>query len=216
MFQYVVSLPHRTGLPRDVTVNTFAFVQDDVADCPEVFDRLEEFYNDDAPTDAICRFLSPAIDRNPNIARIEAYRLSDSPPRVPVATRLWQLGVQKSGDPLPAEVALCASFQAPAVSGFPQARRRGRIFLGPFVDAANDDVVSVGRSVPSSDLIETVANASERLAAYWTVGGPNWAVWSRRDDTMYEVTNGWVDNDWDTQRRREPSPTGRISWTTSP
>jgi hypothetical protein len=41
----------------------------------------------------------------------------------------------------------------------------------------------------------------------------DWVVYSPTDDAYHEVANGWVDNAWDTQRRRGYKPTSRTTFT---
>lgn len=110
--------------------------------------------------------------------------------------------------PLPAEVALVMSFQAARASGQNQARRRNRVYLGP-----------LGGSAPSSDgrpapgFVTQVARAGSDLAAAASSSvNWNWVVWSPTEQQDYQVDNGWVDNSWDTQRRRGLAPTSRTTF----
>jgi hypothetical protein len=132
----------------------------------------------------------------------EWYRESDTKPRAPIRITTWNLTASPTGNPLPSEVCLCMSFQATQVSGVPQARRRGRIFIGPL------DVTSLetdGR--PPSTARLAINNAGGALldasqaSTTW-----KWAVYSRVLGTGSDVANGWVDNAFDIQRRRGIQP----------
>lgn len=126
------------------------------------------------------------------------YDLTDPVPRAPIYEGLWSFASAPAGDGLPPELCVCLSYQAPKISGVPQSRRRGRIYLGPFDSSLN---VS-GR--PTSALITAIANAGEALlnAGIATAGDWNWAVYSTVLGGTADVTNGWVDDEWDIQRRR--------------
>ena len=138
--------------------------------------------------------------------QIEFYKLSDPKPRVPVYVHNWNFtGATHSGS-MPQEVAMVLSFQADKVSGLPQARRRGRVYFGPLGGAAE----ASGR--PGTTLLSAVvafgaALLSESNLADWT-----WVVYSTVNNGGAPVTNGWVDNSFDTQRRRGLEWTARTTF----
>lgn len=133
------------------------------------------------------------------------YNLDDLEPRAPIEEGLWSFAAAPAADSLPHEVALCLSYQAPKISGVPQARRRGRIFLGPFDNTSNVD----GR--PSTSLVNAIVALGEQLmdAGNATAGDWNWAIYSEVNGGTADVTSGWVDDEWDTQRRRGRIATSR-------
>lgn len=142
-----------------------------------------------------------------NALQYKHYEVDDPEPRAPVLT--GQASLSPSGTPMPPEVALVLSFQADQASGVPQARRRNRIYL-PFLNtgAAGTD----GR--PSSATVTDVVTAADALLA---ASGPTtadwvWVVYSPTDGLFEEVNNGWVDNEWDTQRRRGRKATSRTTF----
>lgn len=214
MLRATVTLPYLTNIPRDVTTNTFHFgITTSEADL--VASWLVEFYNDSVPSGpTIAALLSTHISRAADACTVEVYELDDPEPRVPVHIEPFTLGPATAGGNLPAEVALCASYQAPAEAGLPQARRRGRIFLGPF-KATVATSTSGEPARPNASVLVTIAEACERLAGKEGLGGGGWSVYSRVNDTSVGVTNGWVNNEFDTQRRRQPSPTAREVWSIS-
>jgi len=134
------------------------------------------------------------------------YDRADPKPRAPLFMGLWAFTLAPTGNPLPTESALCLSFQGPLLSGVPQARRRGRVYLGPFNVTSLD---LVGR--PTVAIRNALRNAGEVMrVASAAAGTYKWAVFSSVTGTPTTVTNGWVDDEFDTQRRRGRKPTTRV------
>ena len=136
---------------------------------------------------------------------LKVYNLADPEPRAPVDTVSWQFGSAPSGTTLPSEVALCVSYEGIRISGQDQARRRGRIFLGP-IDAAESSSGRPGTSWPA-DLVTYFKTFIEDL----NTAGVYFVVRSRVDDDDVQVARVWVDNAFDTQRRRGVTPTSRAT-----
>lgn len=196
----VPALKMTSGIPEDSSVNTFHVDCDLGSYDPNDFVPIfKGFY------DTFYGRLANTVAQNGHSLKI--YDMTDPEPRAPIVDALWNLAGAPGGTPMPSEVALCLSFQAARESGLPQARRRGRVYLGPFGTAANNN----GR--PSTDCINDVAAAGQYLldasllATEWT-----WAVYSQVDNALVFVINGWVDNAWDTQRRRGVTPTARTTF----
>lgn len=211
----IVTLPFTSGLPEDIVTNTFHFTT--VSDPPaageltDIMDAVEAFYNVSSGVagDQLAGFTSNLISRVASACSIEIFDLGDPEPRVSIALRLFTLGAADSATSMPTEVALCCSFQAPLQSGIPQARRRGRVYTGPFIQSTT--LASTGR--PSAALIASVAAAGNALLdTLQDVGGPRWVVYSRVDDAAYEITNGWVDDEFDTIRARGRRSTTRTEF----
>jgi hypothetical protein len=154
---------------------------------------------------------------------VQIYNVSDSPPRVPAASATLNITSQLSADCLPAEVAVCVSFQAVPISGVPQARRRGRLFIGPLGKgfathtAGNADArVDATRQAQVRDLLNGLTPITGVDVLTW-----NLAVYSATadaqgatvNDAAVVATNGWVDNTFDTQRRRGARTTARLEFT---
>lgn len=133
------------------------------------------------------------------------------PPNYPIAVKTWDLSAAPSEPGLPSEVALCLSFQGEKVPGFPQARRRGRVYLGPIRRDAN----VAGR--PSSGTRGPIAAAATELCADLQdcSNSATLCVWSPSNADAVPVTDGWIDNAWDTQRRRGLGRTERTTWSAS-
>lgn len=113
--------------------------------------------------------------------------------------------------PLPTEVAICASFQGVQEAGHSQARRRGRVFIGPIRQAAIQ-IGTDGYPRVSSTARNAIATACTNLQANASAADWPWCVWSRADDELYIVNNGWIEDEFDTQRRRGPGPLTRTTW----
>lgn len=195
-----------TLLPEDKVVNTWHFEGSDTAtDTDNIRDMLVDFYTTPYEGNPIKSFMPAALLNG--FYDIKIFCLADPEPRVPRATYNEDTAVS-SNAPLPGEVALCLSYHGAVVSGESQARRRGRIYLGPFTTAAN----ASGR--PTSAVIATMtAAASELLAAANASVTWQWIVYSRVNDAGVDVVGGWVDNAWDSQRRRGLRSTARTAWT---
>lgn len=140
--------------------------------------------------------------------KIKLFNRADPAPRAPVNEFAFDFASAPSGAPMPTEVALCLSFQGAPESGVSQARKRGRIYFGCF-DASSID--SSGR--PGATLMAQLDGFGTDLLAASTAA-PNWAwvVHSSVTGDNFPVVNGWVDNEFDTQRRRGRLATSRATF----
>lgn len=204
-YRVMVRLATVSGIPEDSPVNVFHFTSTDIAnDDLEIRDALVDFY-DDLNT----RFGNQIAQ---NGHSIKMYDLADPTPRAPIAEYSWNMTAAPTGDPLPTEIALCLSFQGNRVSGTSQARRRGRVYIGPWAEG-QQDTANNGR--PSAGTITAlVTSGDDLLTASQAASTWRWCVWSPTDAAMVQVTNGWVDNAWDVQRRRGVEPTTRETFAT--
>lgn len=209
-----VGLRNDSLLPADIAMNTWHFVTPgDPGDVTtEVATLLEAFY------DAIGTYLSNGLN---GTADVKLFDLEDPSPRPPVGETTFTFS-PSAGQTLPHEVALAMSFQGPVVAGTAQARRRGRLFLGPF--DADAQTTAVGDSRPSGTMINAIVAAAETLMTDTTTPGLIWSVfspttagpppWSSSElaNAFVTVTNGWIDNAWDTVRSRGTAATSRTVW----
>ncbi len=211
-----VVFPFTSNKPEDVTVNTWHFnssvSKDQAADQIKLV--LDEFYNTVPPPmvtggSALAKladYMSNAISRVANAGKIKVYDLADGMPREATERTLSLFPSSFTDDKeLPAEVALCGSFYA----GRNTKRQRGRIYLGPLMVAATED--QTNRSRPTLALRDSLASSLRRLITptLATVPGIDLAVFSRVDGIARVATAGWVDDAWDTQRRRGQDATVR-------
>lgn len=208
------TIPSKTNIPRDAVVNTFHFVGvQERSEFPGVIiGRLDEFYTSTVTStgDSISQYMSTEL--NFGGARAKFYDMDDAEPRAPFADESMGLtqGTPITQVNLPGEVALCTSYRGDLQSGQNPSRRRGRLYIGPLNTGA---LASVSQSPtrPASDFYNTVADATQRLAAASTLG-VRWVVHSRVAGTNTPIEYGWVDNAFDTMRKRGVDPTARVNW----
>lgn len=213
-------IPLDSGVPEDSIVNTWYFDDDDdpVAAPGDtsgwIADQLQAFYQ------AIDGVLFPTTVATPMTIRL--YDMAEPEPRQPVDT--WEIPLTPSASqPLPNEVALCLSFAAANESGVPPARRRGRVFLGPVAESAVAVINSQSRPVLA--VRETVRDAAAALMSFTHPASPGlhlkWSVFSPTTlasaggslaSAFNDVVSGWVDDAWDTQRRRGAVTTARVTF----
>nr|CRY95156.1 hypothetical protein [uncultured prokaryote] len=213
-----VRIPHRNNLGKDDAINTFAFTTlNPVEDAAEgIATKLKDFYN--APYGVGSVPLKDFYSGEMNMANcwIRVYNWEDAKPRVPVLDT--NLGVTAASVlntyNMPGEVALCVSFAGEPESGTIAARRRGRIYLGPFNFGASTGELT-NSSRPATNLVSAAVGASAALEMATPIGSV-WAVHSRKDNDFVQIQNGWVDNAWDTQRRRGVQATTKNRWTAEP
>lgn len=138
-------------------------------------------------------------------ARVKFFDLSEPEPRIPLDDESLGLTSAPTGSVLPPELSVVVSFRGDYVSGFSQARRRGRIYFGPLLAGS---VGTDGRlSATAGGVIRDAA--SSLLAASDAASDWAWVVYSPTGDQSYPVVEGWVDNDFDVQRGRGLKATAR-------
>ena len=206
---------------RDEAINDFWFygsgTPEDQASYWEP--KLEAFYNDvpSSGATALYAYMSKVLD-GPH-AEIIAYEVNVATglSGPPLGTVAWTLTDRAEAD-LPLEVALVASVRstlAPATGGalLPLQRRTGRIYLGPLNQNAVGSDTTSGYPLPSTQFRTDLSRACYDLST-GDMDQSDWVIYSRAARACSAITNGWVDNAWDTQRRRGTDPTSRTSWAT--
>lgn len=199
-YRVLAEMPWDSGLPEDVTINTWYFNAAADADLAGVFDELATFY---AGVDA---WLSSILAGGTDGLILTAYDLADAEPREPVRTDGFVLTLG-SGQPLPTEVACVVSYHAAFESGVNKARRRGRVYLGPLdvgIQSGISSFIAPGPQDGIRDAAQALLDASD-AAANWA-----WMQYSSTEAFARVVTGGWVDNSFDTQRRRGIRATSRL------
>jgi hypothetical protein len=200
-YKVMITIPMTSGLPEDAAVNTWHC---DALSLPggyeDFVDELEVLYRE------IGDLWSTKVDDTK--VRATVYRMADPTPRAPVFTRLLT-GLTKGSAALPPEIAITCSFQGERTSGESQARRRGRVFLGPLSTvwtSTTDPTVAAANLTKISNAFNAFVGASDISATF------DWCVYSPSDASLVPVNNGWVDNAFDVQRRRGTDPTTRSLW----
>jgi hypothetical protein len=206
-----------SGKPEDRFVTTLHFVTPsgtvEGAQMQRAAVRVKEFWT--TPTLAggnkLTDFLGPQLLRGTGAAQIRLYNLGAPEPRVPTVDTFDILGsVPTQG--LPAEVAICLSFSGPQ----PQLpRTRGRIYYGPLVISAAALEASSKRVVVLAGVRSTLMQAGQRLSvASGDSDLAKWCVYSPTNNATTLVKRGYVDDAFDTQRRRGMAPQLRDTWVT--
>lgn len=210
-----VTIPYTSGLPEDVSTNVWHFTGSDAdptGSVAEIVTLLSRFYSTDtgAAGTTPTAYYSSLVSRGANACTIDVFDLADLEPRIPIGSGTFTATAAGAATAFPMEVALCLSFQGTPVSGTPQARRRGRVYLGPF--NGNAGVSSTGR--PAAALISQIATSADRMLSESDANTlTKWQVYSRVADAMALVVDGWIDDEWDTQRRRGRAATTRSTFT---
>lgn len=226
----VVSFGGVSGLPDDVFQNTFHFDDNDIEATAvvtaEIGAALNRFYCA-APaggTQAIMNYMpGPILSGS---ARVDHYQLDiDGNAGSPIGYSDL-LGFDPGDGPaLPHEVAACLSFRAYIDDAIPEeipagpvgpagdlrlrSRRRGRIFHGPLSNAAVTTADGRARLAPAYQINLVQAGEALMNDAGLAADSVDWCVYSRVDGLARPVTGGWVDNSFDTQRRRGIAATTR-------
>lgn len=210
-----VSFEDDSALPRDRSVNTFHFfntvnpggLPPSAADLDELDAAIVSFYKTahTGSTNALQGFFSSTLS---GVWTIKHYLLSQALPRSPIRVTTPAV-IAPGGSAMPQEVALCLSYQAAKISGFNQRNRRGRIYFGPLAQTALGSTAARPNN-NTDQLVPTLVAAGKFLVGHtWASAGWRWVVYSHKFQTQATITDGWVDNEFDTQRRRGYRPTTR-------
>lgn len=211
-----------SGLPEDRYISTFHFARNPAVtwevDAPLIAGWLTSFYNTIAPgaARAISGYLSDnAITVGAAAHELRLYDINDLEPREPAIFPLGKLTSGVAGS-LPNEAAVCLSFYG--TRNIP--RQRGRVYIGPLsslcaVESAADHDVRVTQA-----FMDDLADAARKLivdsASRWVVLSRGLYVDGQLPAQMYPVTDGWVDNAFDTIRKRGVKPSARVTFDNTP
>lgn len=220
-FMCTRTIPYYTGLPEDVVTNTFHFKwfggSDPVlADYQALRDKTAAFYEYIFSSGSGVQMAQWA---RPALSRFKIYCLEDPKPRVPRYDTIDPLTVgQDTAGTIVPEAAICVSISGSIISGDSAARRRGRVFLG----ALGNSCMGVGGAsqFPIVTSLATTRAAAAAATMCASLDNWNWSVFSPTTFAQtgsYEpaysaVVQGWVDNAFDTQRRRENKATTRTTF----
>jgi hypothetical protein len=197
-YKFLVSMPVSTGLARDRICNTL---------------HLEHVTGGVVNTDLegmcqdICELWQTRYGNMTHEVQCKAYDV-DAVPNYPRADVIVNTGSIWPNNH-PREVALCLSYHG----GQPGNRReRGRIYLMPGLQTT----ITVDFERPNDPLLQwaldwyAVSNASLP-----DLGGVDWkfGVWSVANQSFKQSQVAWVDDEWDTQRRRGLRATKRVTST---
>lgn len=203
-----IALDRDSGLPEDVITNTMHFKAQAGADTytshkAALGTRLVTLYQS---------LGSKFAENMAGSGNVKLYNFDDNKPRVP--TDIIPFSFSPGAGSLPAEVALCVSYRGGLVSGTPQARRRGRIFLGPLNSAMALDAVGDVRPhplelTPILDAFEVFAESAGSGFQLCVYSETNHIGGMSADASFVPVQEFWIDNAFDTVRSRGSAPTTR-------
>lgn len=195
-----------SGLPKDRFVTTWAFqakpgtLQEAMPGA--ISGALAEFWSVGAGgSAAVESFLSATAIAPSDNWELRIYNLGDPTPREPEIFTGDDIGITNQG--LPNEVALCLSYYS--VRNIP--KWRGRVYIGPLASntlAADPDLGDVR---PTLSLRTSVVNSANRLMDRADV---YWGLISQTDGQFRPISNVWVDDAFDTVRKRGVGATTRI------
>lgn len=198
VMRWQVSVYRPTDLPRDWITNTF-YLHETLGD-PFEEPGWSDLAQDIAELWSTFRPYPQGYSR----VTVKGYNMADSKPRRPKTTLDFTHGNTNSTDPGPHEVACCLSFS----SAKNTPRERGRIYIGPWGTPSMTER-------PGSTVWNQLRDLAEGLEA---LGGVNvdWSVHSETGaGSTVAVERWWIDDEWDTQRRRGLKPQQRTQGTTS-
>lgn len=200
-----------SGLPEDVFVNSMVFRNDSgfAATKQVMHDNvkaaLERFYSaQQTNLRRVTEFMAGAAF---GVAELRTYDLGDppgdkatgTPDREPIISNLTLPGQSETAT-LPFEVALVVSWRTAVKAQW----GRGRNYIGPLANSAVGPMTEASGPVPHPDFVTTLAQAARGLINESEVG---LAILGKTGPNI--VTGGYVDNAWDTQRRRGLEATAR-------
>lgn len=200
-----------SGLPEDRFVTSWAFIRAVAGakvwpnSAEEISERLREFWLEPvAPrSDPVASYLPNSVTAQG--LEIRCYDLGQAPPREP-AVFAHETTAGSSSTPLPREVAVTLSFYADR--NIP--RHRGRVFIGPL---ASNTLAGTSSSAVHPNLQASLTEAANRLAhGRGASDDMQWAVLSQMDAEIRPASDGWVDNAFDTIRKRGAEATDRMVW----
>lgn len=196
--RFTVSVQHDSALPRDAIVNTI-YLRHNTVGVITGFD-----------TDALAADLAQVYEEKLFVGTalraitVKAYDTAGPPPHDPVSVHVRN----PDGVPVPAsspsEIALCLSFK-----GGQRPWERGRIFLAPWMTQEGRMPQNISAR-PYDALMTPLLDLAEGFAG---LGGIDidWVVHSKTHATDTKVQSAWVDDEWDTQRRRGLKATRRLT-----
>lgn len=176
-----------SALARDRIVNVLHFEDQGTADWDGNCQDMAEIFRDHW------------YDNGAREIEVTAYDAEGPPPHFPKGHAVVNPGVVGAATGHPREVALCLSFYSER--NLP--RQRGRIYLTLNGTTHNPALR------PNPTIMQKALDLGGFFAA---LGGVDvsWNIWSPTDHVGREVTNAWVDDEWDTVRSRGLRATTRL------
>ncbi len=209
--QYIIQMT--SGIPADAVINTWHFLTPSEivlpAELDDVVAALKQFYDSPSPSGpSVDNLLS--VDASNQLRRIKIHKRTAIKPEPTLREEVYTTSQAGVGGSFPHEVALCLSSRSVPDAGVVQRRRRGRVYIGPLSDHITMISRAGGDVRPSASARSTLASAAGRLRD--RTGPAIWSTYSTVDGAAVPVVNGWVDDAYDTQRRRGTKALVRTTW----
>lgn len=202
IYRAQVTFPGGSGDTSDIHVNTFHIESSNpdltVGEAELWRDALQDMYESIAVTQAMKGYST-------SLGVVKIYDVATPPPNYPLFDLNVDTGEPKGTVVMPPEVALCISYANDSEVAVPRGRRRGRIYIGGVSNPG-------GQGRPSeSGIMQTCITAFTGYvnSIYGGLGSP--VVWSPTAGQGFPIERIWVDNEYDTQRRRGGKPTSRLT-----
>jgi hypothetical protein len=224
-----VVLPAHSGVARDAIVNTWTFVGTGTAvDVAAAADPLIQAFYLGTGGDGIANQMTAAIDGSSAVTKW--YKLSDTSNTTPDAlvggagrgspilvTPMPYLAGVLGGDPLPSQIAIAMSYHGvhfglaehSGAGPRPAQRLRGRIYFSPLAKTCSTPDSATHAAIVTTGVVSGLVHQATVLMAAGAGLAAEWSLWSRKNNTCYTVVGGFVDNRFDTQRRRAELSTAR-------
>jgi hypothetical protein len=174
IYRVQVGFPMDSALPRDVITLNPHYIGD----------------NAQALADAVKANLIANTNVTAKPFTVKVYDAEKAPPSYPLATA--QQGTGFSTTTTPRELALCLSYYGL----YNRPRYRGRIYIPASLIGGATIALR-----PTSTQITTALNWRNTFQNNLPANH-NWIVWSKLGPGATVVTNCWVDDEWDIQRKR--------------
>lgn len=205
-----VRIPYYTAIPQDIISNTFHYFWDGVVGfedvCNYLTGRLQAFYNTAYQTSGWAAWTRAES------SQVNWYDLSTPEPRVPYTVNLTLTANRATTTLLAPEAAIVLSYQGARVAGIPQARRRGRLYMGGLADAWSTAATTTSFPTPNAGRVTNLITGFTTSVVNTADAGLQFVVYSPTSNATALPVNGWVDNAFDTQRRRGNRATARTLW----
>lgn len=219
-----ITMP-KSGLPKDQTVNVFHFLMGvgtatpAGADLDQISTALDTFFNTPVGGGTAIRVYIGETTMATQRVTYKMFNMDDASPRVPIRTPVAANPTPAtSAQPLPAEIAACLSFRGAVISGVAPARRRGRVFIGPLNTSALVIEAATGQPRIDTACSASCVAAANRMHDDLFTLGISWGIYSPTQrgsgpaaDGFTPAVYAWMDNAFDTQRRRGPASTSRAT-----
>jgi hypothetical protein len=195
--RFQVSCGYQPDLPENVVVNTF-YLRDNV---PNEFPGTTDWGK--LCDDAAAAWQASWYGASPlKEITVKVYNAEAAPPNFPIHTKVLNPGGNKILPNWPPQIAMCLSYK-----GGPLPHQRGRMYLAPWLTAAYN-AAGVMNTRPSDAMRTFALDLATALAG---LGGVDidWGVWSPSKRLFTPTTQAWVDDSYDTQRRRNWKSTAR-------